>query len=69
VRPAEGLTEAQLARLEALERSTHLSPSQAGEARALAQLGTRLERDRAMQVFERVVPAPTRAHDMSMSGK
>jgi hypothetical protein len=59
VRPAEGLSEAQLSRLAALESSTHLTPSQAGEVRALAQLATGPDRQRAMQVFERAVPTPT----------
>ena len=53
VRPAGGLSEAQLARLQILERSTRITDSQAGEAQALAQVGDREQRDRALKVWER----------------
>jgi hypothetical protein len=56
--PPPGLSEAQLARLEVLERSARLTGWQAGEARALAQLGTPSERERALRVVERVIPTP-----------
>jgi hypothetical protein len=48
-----GLSEAQEARLQALERSTRLTGWQAGEARFYALQGTREQQERAQRIIER----------------
>ena len=54
-RGGPGLTDRQLSRLQALERSTHLDGFQAGEARFLATAGDAEQRDRALKIAERAV--------------
>jgi hypothetical protein len=51
--PGPGLTEAQLARLQVLERSTRITGFEAGEAQFLATQGTPAQRERAEQVAQR----------------
>jgi hypothetical protein len=52
-RRSHGLNDSQLERLAALEGSTRITPSQAGEARALMQRATPDQRERARQVWQR----------------
>jgi hypothetical protein len=52
-RPSQGLSEAQVERLAALERSTRITALQAGEARALMQRATPEQRERALKVWQR----------------
>jgi hypothetical protein len=53
-RRGPGLSEAQEARLQALEKSTRLTGEQVGEARFYALQGNREQQARAQRVVERV---------------
>jgi hypothetical protein len=52
-----GLSEAQLSRLAALEKSTGLTEMQRGEVRFLSMQGTPEQRERALQLAERATKA------------
>jgi hypothetical protein len=57
-RGGQGLSPAQLVRLEVLEKQRPLSGWEVGELRALAQVGSAAERRRALAAVERAMPTP-----------
>jgi hypothetical protein len=54
LRQGPGLSEAQLSRLDALERSKNITGFEAGEAQFYATQGTPAERERALQVAAKI---------------